>query len=818
MVESDAMRWFVFAPLFGLIGLLPSTAEADSCADPLREPLRAAVLRVAHYPTQHALRAYLDLSSVPGAEVFDRGELIVQKLDDSQPAAQSPVDVRKAAAPGGVERILRLPDLASGRWELQARLATADCANIPGPSASFAVASFGWEGNRLGEDAGVIPPFTPLAVESDHVHAVSRDHTISGPGLWRQVTAAGQPLLAGPMRWVIVANGSPQRVEERPPTIRADAPDHVSVVSDLDVGPLSLHLEGSFEIDGLYRVRLRVNGDPGTRVDRLDLVIPLIPKHATLMNAITDETRIHRLGAVPDGDGTLWRSVDAARRQLDAGFVPYLWVGDEERGIAWLAESTRDFWFSAGDTVAELRRRAGQLELVIHFASTPGTLSREREIDFALQATPVKPRPSHAGSWRLWQLACDAGKGFVAVCPLPAGFYWGTASRYGHLTPRDGDEIVFDWMAQARAGRAVNPPIGEWLDRHGVTPEDRSEALASLEYTMRVLAIRPQITTIYMDSQGSAWGPDFEVYGDEWRAAPFSDRDGLDEPSARTLPTLPRSSYRDRLLWHLDRILAADAADGVFFDNAYLRASFDDFVGTAYRDELGRLHPGVEIYALRELFQRAQALVWKHRGGWWNVAHLTTTPISAIHGYAGINLDGEWRYGEDDFQDRFPRDLLRASALGSALGTIPVWLPGMLSATGPRREELRRQLFGLTALHEIRVMDSYTGSLGEWWQLLRTQGYGDPECQVARYWDADPIVTVTGLDAEALVIRCGRRLTALIVNFDDRGQAELGAAGAPNGWRCRDLERRWERLTSTGSSCTVRLARHDVRLIEMEPQ
>lgn len=812
------MRWFALAPLFGLIWLLPMTADGSSCGEAWSEPLRGAVLRVAHYPTEHALRAYFDLSSVPRAQLFESAKLIVQRSGDAQRAAESLVDVEKAAAPGGVQSILRLPELAPGEWELHARLATRDCADIPGPSARFKVASFGWESNRLGRDAGVIPPFTPLSVEGNRVDAVLREHTLTNTGLWRQVVAAGQPLFSESMRWVVVANGAPQSIVGKPLKVGAIAPDRVSVAAEFTAGPLALHLEGDFEIDGLYSVRMKVSGDPRTRVDRLDLVIPLAPQHATLMNAITDETRIHYLGAVPNGAGTVWRSVEAARGQLDAGFVPYLWVGDEERGIAWLAESTRDFWFAAGDTVSELRRRGRTFELVIHFASNPAALGREREIAFALQATPVKPRPNHAGSWRLWQLACDAGADFVAVCPLPAGFYWGTASRYGHLTPRDGDETVFRWMSEARSGRAVKPPIGEWLDRHGVAPEDRAEAVASLELTMRVLALQTQATVVYMDSQGSAWGPEFEVYGDEWRAAPFGDRDGGDEPVARTLPAIPRASYRDRLLWYLDRLLEADAADGVFFDNAYLRASFDDFVGTAYRDERGQLHPGVEIYALRELFKRAQALVWKHRGGWWNVAHLTTTPISAIHGFAGFNLDGEWHYGADDFQDRFSRDLLRASALGSQLGTVPVWLPGMLSVTGPRREELRRQLFGLTALHEIRVMDSYGDSLGDWWKLLRAQGYGDPACQIGRYWDADPIVTVSGVDAEALAIRCGKRITALLVGFDDGGLAELAAAGAPNGWRCRDLERRWERLASADSLCRVSLARHGVRMIEMEPR
>lgn len=812
------MVWFAIAQSLLLIWWLPTPAYASSCGDTWREPLNGAVLRVAHYPSERALRAYFDLSSVPGANAFEGAKLSVERPGSPKKAAEAPVEASEAAALGGVQSIMQLPDLTPGEWELHARLATRDCPDIPGPIATFEVASFGWEQNRLGEDAGVVPPFTPLAVDGNRVDAVLREHTLATTGLWSRVSANGKSLLAKPMRWVIVANGSPQRIDARPVGIRAMAPDHVAVTAEFAAGPLAFRLDADFATDGLYSARLHIGGEPHTRVDRLDLVIPLAPERASLMNAITDETRIHYLGTVPDGSGTVWSAAQAPRRQLDAGFVPYVWVGDEERGIAWLAESTRDFWFAPGDSVSELRRRDGMLELVIHFASSPGALGRERDIRFALQATPTKPRPSHAGSWRLWQLACDAGSSFVAVCPLPAGFYWGTASRYGDVTPRDGGKELFRWMADARSGPASQPPLGKWLDRYGVAPADRAEALASLEFTMRVLAMPTKATIVYMDAQGAAWGPEFSVYGDEWRPAPFGDRDGKDEPLVRSLPTIPRASYRDRLLWHLDRLLAANAADGVFFDNTFLRASFDDHVGTAYRDERGQLHPGVEIYALRDLLQRAQTLVWKRRGGWWNVAHLTTTPISAIHGFAGFSLDGEWRYGNDDFQQRFSRDLLRASGLGSQLGTVPVWLPGMLDASGPRREELRRQLFGITALHEIRVMDTLGDSLGTWWKLLRTQGYGDAECEVGHYWDAAPIVTVSGVDANALAIRCGQKITALVVGFDNGGMADLAAEGAPNGWVCKDLERRWDQMSSRETGCRFPLARNGVRMIEMKPR
>lgn len=822
MARSKSIRICTIAAILGMTALQSSPSIAASCGastesrEGWKERLRAAVLRVAPYPTDRSIRAYLDLSAVPESAVLVSATLHVEPPAGSgRPVLEFPLNAADAVAPGGSQTILRLPELPPGNWRVRARVGTRDCASIEGPTAEFVVERFAWEGNRLGRETAVIPPLTALEVEGVKVRSVLREHAFAGNGLWNQVVSNGRPLLAEPMRWIVVANGEPQRIDATEIALQSPAPDRVGVRTGFTAGPLKIRLEGNVEVDGLYRVRLAIAGDPETTVDRFDLVIPMPSDQATLMNAITDETRIHYLGSVPAGQGVLWRATQAERWQLDEGFVPYLWVGNEDRGLAWLSESTRDFWFDPGASTAELRRLGNKVEFVIHFAPTPGRLARNREIEFALQATPVKPRPGEGDSWRRWQLACDAGEDFVSVCPLPSGFYWGTESPYGHLTPRGGDESVLGWMARARSGQVVHPPIRDWMDRHDVPPAERSIATSSLEYTMHVLSLPSKAVVAYFDAQGSSWGSEFATFSDEWRAAPFGDRDGRDEPSSRTLPTQPRASYRDRLLWYLDRMLASGAADGVFFDNTFLRASFDDHIGTAYRDDRGNLHPGVEIYALRELLQRAQGLVWKHRRAWWNLAHLTTTPISAIHGFAGFSLDGEWGYGDQDFQNRFSRERLRAEGLGTQLGTIPVWLPGIETQDDSRKEELERQLFGLTALHEIRVMDSFSGTLGDGWNRLRSQGYGDPACAIGRYWDPNPTLTVRGVDAEVLSIRCEDRITALIVGFDEGGLAELDIQGDAKDWRCRDLERRWERVDSTRGGCRVFLGRFAVRLIEM---
>jgi hypothetical protein len=532
------------------------------------------------------------------------------------------------------------------------------------------------------------------------------------------------------------------------------------------------------------------------------------------MNAITDETRHHRLGEVPPGSGRVWESLRAERTQLDAGFVPYLWVGDEQRGLAFLTESTRDQWFEPGRSMAELRRGSASLDLVIHFASAPGPLARRRKIAFALQATPVKPRPER---WRDWQLACDARAPFVSLCPLPAGFYWGTETRFGSVAPRGGDERILRWLGRVRRGGAVLPALWEdWLKRSGVSEADHAEALASLRFTFDAFARRPAAAIVYLNAQGAAWGPEFAAYGDEWRLAPFADRGGHDEPATRELPVLPRASYRDFVLWHVERLLETGAADGIYFDNTFLRASFDEHLGSAYRDEHGEIHPGVEIYALRELLRRTQALVFARRGEWWTIAHATTTPISAVHGFAGVILDGEEKYGDAPFATRFSAERMRASALGAQTGTVPAWLPGILGVPEPRRSELRRQLLGFAAIYEQRVMDTFPGDQDAWWRMLRAAGYARPGCSIDHYWDEPPRLELAGAAADWLAIDCGESVSAVLVARGSGGALRVRARGwaAPG---CRDRDG-LAGVRSEGDACKLLLRPFDVRLIELREQ
>ena len=773
------------------------------------------MLRVAYYPSASELLTSIDLRPVTRAGEITRLQLTLQAegggVGERWAIARDDLTTRTA-----FQHTLALPPLADGSYSVELRAdAGPECRAIVGPRARFEHRAFPWANSSLGTTPRVIPPFTPLEARGGTVSAVSRTHRLAESGLFAGVVSDGAELLAAPMRWdVMIGGASTAPSVARALELTRVSDDRVDAAADLRFGPLSAELRGRFDVDGLYRVRLSLRGPPSTRIDRFDLVIPL-RGDANLMNAITDGLRHHTLGAISSGSGRVWDSRNTGREELPPGFVPYLWLGNETRGLAWMTASGRDFWFRSGEAMAEIRRAPERVELVIHFATRPASLEHARTLEFALQATPAKPRPP---DWRRWQPLCRAPADIVSVCSLVTGWYWGAESLYGDARPRRGDYGFLERLAGSRRAAPLPPRAADaWLERSGVqAARDPAMARASLRWAANALSKRPRAVLAYINARGVASGPELRVYHDEWRLLPFGDDEARSDGALARM-ILPRTSFANYVLFHLDRLLATGAIDGVYFDNAFLVANWDEHRGNAWRDLDGRLQPGVDLWELRELLRRAQTLIYERRAAWWTLVHGTTTPISAAHGWAGIFLDGEWRYGSEDFQRRFPRGLLRAGSLGSQLGAITVFLPGIEGVQGARAAELGRELAGVAAVHELRVLQEGDGAPRAFAERLHAFGYGAARCSVHRYWDEPARFHVRGGDVAALLVTCGRNALALLVNYGQAGNAQLeldtAALGLPATGECADPEL-GERLAAAGSGCRAYLLRDEVRWIE----
>src|SRR5690606_9363604 len=76
-------------------------------------------------------------------------------------------------------------------------------------------------------------------------------------------------------------------------------------------------------------------------------------------------------------------------------FTPYLWIGNENGGIGFIAEAPIDWQIDQPNSVLEtLPASAGKpAGLRAHFVQAPKRLDQPMRVQFGLQATPIRALP-----------------------------------------------------------------------------------------------------------------------------------------------------------------------------------------------------------------------------------------------------------------------------------------------------------------------------------------------------------------------------------------------------------------------------------------
>ena len=271
-----------------------------------------------------------------------------------------------------------------------------------------AIPSTPWKGNRLGLEDKVLPPWTPLKVIerpkgcsnqslSARVDCWGRTYEFDDLGLPAQIVAKGENLLTQPTTLKVQIEGQPVEWSHAAAKIASASDVAVEIngsaqaASTRGVVALKTHLR--LEYDGLIVYQLRLEVPKEVKVDGLTLDIPLrseaaIYRHRLTMSDLDRGTLgSSRSGNLPAGNGVVDNDT----------YIPYAWLGDNDRGLFWLCESAQYWpnWTSkhAWETVREGPQTTMRLNLL-----RPGqTLPVNWEFEFGLQATPVKPLPPH---WR----------------------------------------------------------------------------------------------------------------------------------------------------------------------------------------------------------------------------------------------------------------------------------------------------------------------------------------------------------------------------------------------------------------------------------
>jgi hypothetical protein len=225
-------------------------------------------------------------------------------------------------------------------------------------------------------------------------------------------------------------------------------------------------------------------------------------------------------------------------------------------------------------------------------------------------------------------------------------------------------------------------------------------------------------------------------------------------------------------------------ADGIYWDNFFLRPCYvpAEAGGPGYVDDDGKLRPGVNLMAFRNLTKRTAVMMHQMGKRPLIYIHMTNTNIVPMLSFGTLNLDWEWRdlgdWAKKDLQDRLDADedtaLILAQSLGLQAGNISVAIDRFRppADSGVTREWLFRTVMAVCLPHEIKVYQG-TREVSQVQNQLAEFGYGQADCRVYCYWEEGYPLTADGAKVRALVLARDGKAMLLVGSYGDGGKATL---------------------------------------------
>ena len=246
-----------------------------------------------------------------------------------------------------------------------------------------------WMGNREGISDKVLAPWTPLEVKGGSVRPWGRDYHWGALPFPEQVTTRDADVLAGPMRLVAIVDGHVQPWGDAAPkfTKVTDARTEFTTTAE---GP-DCTVTGTLwvEYDGCVHCDWKLTPKrPGARLDRLTFEMPIKAQYAKYL--------YHFPGAWT----ATWNSHALTKDEVLA-FRPFVWLGDEDRGMSWFCPSDQAFRPKDPDKLTEITHEGDQVVLRINMVEQPYAMTEPFSTTFGFEATPIRHNDKTPWDYRI---------------------------------------------------------------------------------------------------------------------------------------------------------------------------------------------------------------------------------------------------------------------------------------------------------------------------------------------------------------------------------------------------------------------------------
>lgn len=731
--------------------------------------------RFAYFPSFDEMLVAVDFTALPGAKAIRGIALTLHNKKGALVAETKLTHLQDATT----EAFWKLSPLPDDEYVVRAKLTGAT--ELPVIERTFIRHHFPWEGSSLGRSAALVPPFTPLEVKDGVVKSVLREHQLAATGLWNQVQAAEKPLLAAPMRLEACRDGKDLAVTEDSWKVGQASNTRIETQHRFRIGALAATASTQWDMDGTMFWTLELPPNPDGELDELILVIPVREDIASLMHACTDGLRFNKAGVIPEGEGVVWKSTDAQRNRMAGNYVPYIWIGDELRGISVFGENDRG-WVTKGEQpVQEIVRCDERVEIHCRLVNGPSRWNQPRTLRLGFLATPTKPMPE---KWRTTffggkipeDIRKMYGDRIRHITFIGSTGSYGSAIQAVEPAPRNNDFSIWEALGHARRTGEADLSIVEKWKKESIGIYEKSNPATELNYGLHVLRQQPKEVTVYTNPRGVRLDtPEGQTFIDEWLLSEFSSR------KTRPLGGVhydvdPGRSYQDWMMMLYDKMMD-QFADHIYWDDVFLAGNFDRTSSEAYRMDNGRIAPASGLRNMRNLIRRTAILGVEKGRRPFNIAHMTNTAIAPILSYAQMIYSWEDKSGTSDFQDRWPMDYIRAETIGRQHGTVPVVMNLIRSQDkSPVPETIAawvsRTATGVMLTHELRPNTTRP----EYWEGLRPLlefGYGMHGTAVHNYWEKDYPVRISGGDASSILLLKDNEALLTVCDYAEGGDRKI---------------------------------------------
>ena len=519
------------------------------------------------------------------------------------------------------------------------------------------IPDFSWRGNKIGLERKVMKPWTPVETAGTTLKCWNREYRFGKSALPEKITSGNVSLLTAPITLNAEING--KKVKWYKQTfVKKSADDFGAEFAGELFGQsgrqkVEVKVNAQLEYDGLLRIKL---SSPDSKIfTSMQLNIPVKAKHAIYRHRYC-LTRAGTAGNVPPGDGIVDKS----------SFLPFSWLGDNDRGLFWCCESD-EHWPNGGSRNAyETVRSSGQVAMRINLLKDGQKFASDWNYEFALMATPVKKNPRH--NYRYIRAIGDDGR--------PIG-------------PKSNMKI--EWTRPSKLRYFGYPEAVKMTEYKKLIDTRHAQGLRILQY----LCLSCQASNI----------PEFRFYSKYWKMG-YIDSMSADvvRYNAVFAAVAPGGKdYSDFITWKTDRFMTESGIDGLYHDNAFAYDSKNIQTPQGYLRD-GKLHSTFAIFDSRALYRRITAMTRTHTNNPFNLAHMSGKVMIPILAYHEAYMDGEHFRNriKDHYPDMLPLDMFRAEYMGRQWGITPYFLPEF-TAENAKKVKPTRGLMALLMIHDVRI-------------------------------------------------------------------------------------------------------------------